>query len=273
MKPLIKICILLIFLLSQSGLTAQQWIRPKPLMTNTILRTFIEMQLVYPTEALQNKEEGTVVIGFSTNEKGKVEERHIIQSVSPLVDESALKIFDLILWHPAERYGKAVSCPASGNNGFPIKFNIRKYKKLVKKRGYDKLPQPFSPIDSTKTVYTKKQVEHPPAYLPTAGFQTLNDFIYGQISYPEEAVKYNISGLVKLAFVVESSGLPSNLLIKETVGGGCTEEAIEVVQQLRWIPGILKNRGVRTKMELSIQFRNPAHLKNKEIPNQQNSGI
>lgn len=273
MNKLFKIFIIFILLALQGRLTAQQWISPKPIMTNKLLKAFIDMHLAYPLQAQQNKEEGTVMIGFSVDEKGNVKERHILQSVSSSVDSSALRLFDLILWRPAERYGKAVNCPSTGNDAFPIRFNIRKYNKLVKKRDYDKLPQPYRPVDSSHKIYLKTQLSHLPAVIPEPEYATISELIYSKISYPKEAAKLNISGIVRLAFVIETSGLPSNLIVKETVGGGCTEEAIEAVLQLRWTPGIRKSFAVRTQMELSIKFENPAHLKDKHIPNQQNSGI
>ena len=224
-------------------------------------------------QARENKKEGTVVIGFSVDEKGNVAERHILQSVSSPIDSSALRLFDLILWNPAKKYGKGVACPASENSDFSVAFNARKYKKLVKKRGYDQLPQPFTPIEPGNQLYRLTQLEQAPAIIPDSTFNTLNDFIYKQISYPEEAFKLNISGVVRLAFVIETSGLPSNIIVKEAVGGGCTEEAIRVLQKTKWVPGIKNGHAVRTQFELSIKFDNPGQLKNKNIPNQQTSGI
>jgi TonB family protein len=273
MKQLIKISILLVFLLLVCRVKAQQWKAPKPIMTNNILRTFLEMHLTYPLEARENKEEGTVLIGFSVDDKGKVEERHILESVSSLVDSSALELFDLIIWQPAEKYGKAVKCPASDNNGFPVKFNIRKYNKLVKKRAYDYLPQPFQSVDLSNSIYTKTQLDRLPSVILDSTISSLNEYIYSQITYPEEAARYNITGVVRLSIVIETSGLLSNLLVKEAVGGGCTEETIRVVYGLKWTPGIKDGVAVRTQCELSIKFENPAYLKDKHIPNQQNSGI
>lgn len=213
------------------------------------------------------------MVGYSIDEKGAIEERHILESVSSLVDSSALRLFDLIVWQPAEKYGLAVKCPASGSTGFPIKFNIKKYNKLVKKRGYDHLPQPFTPIDLGNKVYTKAQLDKLPTVILDSSYATLNDYIYSQITYPEEAAKYNVTGIVRLSIIIETSGLLSNLVVIETVGGGCTEETIDIIKDLKWIPGIKDSIAVRTQCELSVKFENPAHLKNKHIPNQQNSGI
>lgn len=231
------------------------------------------MHLEYPLQAHENKEEGTVVIGYSIDDKGIIRERHIQQSVSALVDISALRLFDLIVWKPAERYGKAVACVSSENTGFDIVFSARKYNKVVKKRGYDELPHTYFPADTSLKIYSSKQLKQKPAFVSDSINTSLYEFIYKHIVYPEEASRLNITGIVHLAFIVETSGLPSNLFVKETVGGGCTEEAIGVIQKTKWIPGRKNEFAVRTQMEVEIKFENPAQLKNKHIPNQQNSGL
>lgn len=269
----LKIFSTLILVAIQTVLTAQQWIGPKPKMTHNLMKSFIETHLEYPEQSLQNKEEGTVIIGFATDENGDVEERHILQSVSPLVDSSALQLFDLILWSPAKKYGKAVECRVSEDNGFPIKYNIRKYGKLVKKRGYDRLPKPFSPVSPDNKIYSKTRLDKLPVVILDSAFKSLNDYIYTQITYPDEASRFNITGIVRLSIIIEKSGLISNIIVMETVGGGCTEEAVDVIKNVKWVPGIKNGYAVRTKCELSITFENPAKLKDKHIPNQQGSGI
>ena len=112
-----------------------------------------------------------------------------------------------------------------------------------------------------------------PSVILNSTHASLHDYIYSQITYPEEAAKFNVTGVVRLSIIIETSGLLSNLLVREAVGGGCTEETIDVVKDLKWVPGIIDGVAVRTQCELSIKFENPAHLKNKHIPNQSNSGM
>ena len=39
-------------------------------------------------------------------------------------------------------------------------------------------------------------------------------------------------------FIVETSGRISNLEVVNPLGGGCTEEAIVLLKQVHWSPGI-----------------------------------
>ncbi len=101
---------------------AQGYESPEPKMTKNVLKKFLNTQFVYPENALKNKEQGVVLIGFTIDEDGKIENRKIISSVSKEVDAAALDLFDLILWKPAYNYGK----PIRGEGEFKIKYNAGK---------------------------------------------------------------------------------------------------------------------------------------------------
>lgn len=264
-----KYAIILFLMLSFMLCRAQAYQPPLPVMTTDVLRNFINLHIQYPAVALQNKEEGTVKIDFATDTKGDIARRKVSAHVSPAVDSAALRLFDLILWKPAKDYGK----PVNGEGIFKIKYNTKKYKSLVKKRGFDAPPVPHTPVDTTGRIYSLKSLDKTPRPLIDSSFKSLGQYISSKLVFPEAAARLNIKGTVKLRFVIETSGLPSNISVLEPVGGGCTEEAVSIVEQLKWYPGINGNKAVRTFYHLSIKFDPAAQLKNKYIPNQSNSGI
>ena len=248
---------------------AQIYEPPKPVMTTNILKNFINLQIQYPSRALQNKEEGTVKIEFATDAKGNITHREVLAHVSPDVDSAALRLFDLILWKPAKDYGK----PVNGKGIFKIKYNPKKYKSLVKKRGFDLPPLPHSPVDTSGNIYSLKSLNKSPYPLIDSSFKSFGQYISSKLVFPEAAARLNIKGTVKLRFVIENNGLPSNISVLEPVGGGCTEEAVSIVEQLKWVPGLKGNKAARTFYHLSIKFDPADQLKSKYIPNQANSGI
>lgn len=248
---------------------AQIYEPPLPAMASDVLRNFINLHIQYPSTGLQNKEEGTVKIGFATDTKGNMMHREVLVHVSPALDSAALRLFDLILWKPAKNYGK----PANGEGIFKIKYNAKKYKSLVKKRGFDAAPVPYMPIDTSRIIYSLKSLDKVPYPLIDSSFKSLGQYISSKLVFPEAAAKLNIKGTVKLQFVIETNGLPSNIIVLEPVGGGCTEEAVGIVEQLKWFPGLRGNKAVRAFYPLSIKFDPADQLKNKYIPNQANSGI
>jgi TonB family protein len=238
-------------------------------MTNNVLKKFINTHLVYPPEALQNNEQGVVKIEYYIDKEGHITSKKVVSSVSPQIDSSALHLFDLILWKPAYYYGK----PREGQGEFKIKYNVGRYESLVKKRGYDQLPEPFENIDGSGKIFTLKNLDFAPEANLDSIYSSVQDFIVKNLEYPEAAAKLSIAGDVKLRLVIETSGLPSNIMIMEAVGGGCTEEAIRIVQQLKWIPGVKDDLAVRTCYDISIRFDPADQLKNKHIPSQTNTSM
>lgn len=242
---------------------------PHPRMNKMLTRQFLDMHMQYPQDAFNKGVQGTVKISFLTDRLGNVTSRLIKQSVSPGLDSAALALFDMILWEPATSYGK----PVNGEGEFRIKYNISKYESLLKKRGYDKLPRPVDPVDHSGKVFSLKDLDQPPEPLLDTVFKSLPEWITANLNFPEAAARLNIEGDVELRFVIETSGLPSNISVLHPVGGGCTEEAIRIVNQSKWKPGIHSGEGVRTCYYLTIKFDAAGELKNKYIPNQTSSGI
>jgi TonB family protein len=264
-----RIYIIIIALLCWCTSFGQSTDPPKPRMTKSLMREFLNMHMCYPEKAYHADEKGTVKISFKADNEGRILERHVVQSASPAIDSSALKLFDLILWEPATYYGK----PKAGTGEFKIKYSTSKYESLVKKRGYDKLPSPYNPVDPSGKVYSTKDLDDQPRPLLDSGYRSLPEFITASMVFPEAAAKLNIEGEVKLRFVIEASGLPSNVTVLQPVGGGCTEEAIRILNLIKWMPGIQEDMGVRTCFYLTIKFDAAGELKNKYIPNQSSSGI
>ena len=238
-------------------------------MNKNVLRSFVNMHLEYPPNAILREEEGTVKISFVVDEKGKLIRSEVTTSVSGSVDSAALQLFSKILWNAAIVSGQ----PTKSESEFKIKYNIGRYRSLVKKRDYDQLPEPYIPVDASGKIYTVKELNKAPEAILDSVYPSVQAFIAVRLEFPEAAAKLTIKGIVQLRFVIEPCGLPSNIMIIEAVGGGCTEEAIRIVQQLKWNPGIRESLAVRTCYNLSIKFDPAENLKNKHIPNQTNSGM
>jgi TonB family protein len=166
------------------------------------------------------------------------------------VDAEAIRIFRKILWYPATDLG----IPADYRHTFSIKFKIRKYNNLIKSRGYSYFVYPHEPIDTSYTIYKRKELDESPKPLFSSLDNNFPTFLSNTLNYPEAAFKQNISGTVRLKFVVETSGRVSNIVAEKTVGGGCTEEAIRVLKLIKWYPGLLEGKAVRSFMPLEITF-------------------
>lgn len=214
------------------------------------LKAFLHAEMVYPEKALADKTEGTVVIHFVVDESGRVVQKSVANTVSPELDGEALRLFSKILWYPATLYNNPVSIKQS----FPVMFNIRKYKRIVERRGYSDLKYPVINYDTSDKIYDYSKVEQLPEPIFSDKYMTLGKFIAENTRYPETAYKQNISGTVKMLFVIETSGNISNSHVLEYVGAGCSEEAQRVLGLLKWKPGIVNGIAVRTMLILGISF-------------------
>jgi len=218
-----------------------------------LLQDFLCSEVIYPDDELQQGIEGEVIIGFIVEKDGTVSHVNVKQSVSPELDAEALRLFSMLLWEPAISLGQ----PVASENEFPISFNIKKYNKHCKLRGYDTLAMPYRPVDTSNIVYDPSKIDKKPYALFDEKGMSLEKFITKNIIYPETAYRQSLSGKVKLRFVVEPQGRASNIKVIEPVGGGCNQEAIRLLLLIRWMPGIKDNLAVRTLMNLEIEFKLP----------------
>jgi TonB family protein len=244
------IFIVFLFSLNPFILTSQNITPPQCYGGNRLMREFIREEMVYPQTALREKTEGTVIVSFTVHSDGSASDYKIKQSLSDATDAEALRICRFIQWFPAKDLGR----PVEYVHNMEFRFDINKYNNMVKDRGYDQVIYPFTPVDTGNLVYALIDLENSPKPVYSSRDYNFSSFISNHLDYPETAFKQNISGTVKLKFIVEVSGRISNILIEKAVGAGCTEEAIRVVKLIKWNPGILHGKAVRTWMGLEITF-------------------
>ncbi|MBO6585406.1 MAG: M56 family metallopeptidase [Gracilimonas sp.] len=116
------------------------------------------------------------------------------------------------------------------------------------------------------------KIPPPPPSVPTAGDQEdLGDYfvvveempklkggmaaLMSKVEYPEMARKAGIEGRVTVQFIVNEQGNVENAKVVRGIGGGCDEQALEVIKQARFTPGYQKDRPVRVQYALSINFK------------------
>lgn len=76
-----------------------------------------------------------------------------------------------------------------------------------------------------------------------------------QIRYPEMARRAGIEGRVYIQFIVNERGDVENPTVIRGIGGGADEEALRVVRQAKFTPGMQRGRPVRVQYSLPIFFR------------------
>ncbi len=101
----------------------------------------------------------------------------------------------------------------------------------------------------------KKRFLNLPKY--PGGSKAFREFIAENLRYPEPALEAKVEGSVIVEYDINDNGAVSNSHVLKGLGYGCDEEALRVVNLLRFEK--VKNRGVRVKMttKTTIHFRLP----------------
>lgn len=240
---------------------------PKPYGGNTLMKEFICNEMIYPPSAMEAKVEGTVEVSITVMHDGKAMNHHITKSVDPQLDAEALRISRLLLFYPAVKNGN----PVIEKVRIPVKFNVKKYKRNCKNMGYDSFDQYAGPADTTLSIYPTKAVDMAPMPKFKDPDMTFGKYIAENLKYPEIAFSQSIVGDVELSFVVETSGRVSNIEVVDPLGGGCTEEAIKLITQLHWSPGMVKGKAVRTALSARISFSLDNNSNHQYLPNNNNN--
>lgn len=103
-------------------------------------------------------------------------------------------------------------------------------------------------------VYEFMDVNKMPGF--PGGEKELFAFLANNIKYPVMARESGIQGMVALSFVVDKNGNITDVTALKEVGGGCTKEAIRVVQMMpRWNPGEANGNPVKVRFVLPIRFK------------------
>jgi len=79
--------------------------------------------------------------------------------------------------------------------------------------------------------------------------------IQNEIRYPERALRAGIQGRVYVQFIVNERGGVEMPEVIRGIGGGCDEEAVRVVQNAKFQPGMQRGRPVRVQFYLPVIFR------------------
>ncbi|MCH2215418.1 MAG: energy transducer TonB [Flavobacteriales bacterium] len=96
-------------------------------------------------------------------------------------------------------------------------------------------------------------VEEMPSF--PGGEAALMKYLGKNIKYPAIAKDAGIQGTVYVTFVVDESGAVKDTKVLRSIGGGCDEEAIRVVENMpKWSPGKQRGKSVKVQYNLPIRF-------------------
>ncbi len=192
-----------------------------------ILTYFVE-NMRYPLAAYLKAVSGTAYVNFIVEKDGSVSDVHILKPVGFGCDEEAIRLVSNMKgWVPGELDGKKVR----------VRSNV--------------------PVFFKEELYPGSRICTNPDTLPKfpGGSGALSEYLQKETKIPPEAKENDISGIVAVNFVVEKDGTVSNVMILDSLGYGCNEEALRVISNMpAGKPGYLNGEPVRTLVILNVKF-------------------
>ncbi len=214
--------------------------------TDDKIEALLAEHLEYPEVAKVAGVDGFVIVRFVVDEKGKAMNHTVDEDPGYGMGEAALKAVKKFgKWVPGKNRGVAVKVRMT----IPVKF---------------KMPQEVNdPAPVVLDVYDV--AERMPRYqgcdvtddaeARNCTYQSLSKYMRANLVYPEEAGKQNIEGTVVVKFIVNETGMVSDIEVEEGIGGGCDEEAIRLVKTMPlWTPGMQAGKPVKVRLKLPFQF-------------------
>ncbi|WP_081834989.1 MULTISPECIES: energy transducer TonB [unclassified Bacteroides] len=191
---------------------------------------YIRKNLRYPNEAKEKGIEGCVNVVLVIDDDGTVSKVKVEKSLHPLLDEEAVRVVASMpeKWKPGYYHGK----PVRVRYIIPVPFKLNNDEKIV----------------SADSLYIKPEFP--------GGREALIKYLSENVTYPDEARKKNISGLVKVLFDIEKDGTITNAVVENPLHPLLDAEALRVINMMpKWKPCFRNGKPARSKFRIPVTFK------------------
>ncbi len=212
---------------------------------------FIKKNLIYPEDAIRDSISGVAHVRFRLNERGERDHLSVIPSVSPSLDQEAIRLVNLM---PKMKPIKKGNMYKVANCFIPIQFTVNDY--LSSKN--DSTTKTNEPVEiSNSQFYLMREDIIMPEF--PGGLNKMLQFIGKNLTYPKDALRRDVSAKVLVRFMIDCDGSVKDITIIQSAYPVLDAEAIRVVKLLpRWTPGKQKKDTgtypIKTLFTLPIAF-------------------
>lgn len=205
------------------------------------LLAFVYQNLVYPLEARQNGNEGTVVANFIVEPDSTITDVQIVKDIGGGTGAAVLELINVmnqigVRWTPGKKQGDIVRTRFT----LPVKFKLKE-------------APPYVMVDRD-TVYT--QYDTPLTYQD--GDEALLDFIEQKLEYPAIGNDSCSIGAMDAQVLVEPNGKVRILDLSDynNLGFDFQFAAINAITSTigKWTPATYQNRNVPTATDIRLAF-------------------
>ena len=199
------------------------------------LSQWLDENLQYPTEALKNGIQGTVVVSFTVETDGSIKDVKVWRGKDALVKEAVRLMNIMPKWNPGKKDGQPVPVYYT----LPIKF---------------RLPEPKGDESILiERVYSTDEVDVQPSF--PGGEMAMYEWIEKNLRYPPELADTDVIGFVIVQCVIEKDGSISDIKIVRSFDPIVNKEATRVVSMMpKWNPGMINGQPVRVSNNIRVKF-------------------
>ncbi len=254
--------------------------------SNRELIQFMGNNITYPESAKKNNIEGIVVIRFIVDKEGKIASPELLRTLDPECDAEAMRVVKMMpQFTPGKQNGKNVNVYFT----LPVRYKLTGDTPTEDK--LEMIPPPAPPA-APKAPNAPKNIPPPPPPAPPVpsdcdmfavvdemprfpGCEHLSDdraaqkecsdkgllnFIYKNVEYPKAAQKAGTEGMVVVSFTVSKEGEILNPEIKRSIGNGCDEAVLNVVELMNgmeqtWTAGKQNGKKVNVQYNMPVKFK------------------
>ena len=199
--------------------------------------TWVFGQIKYPAEAYKNDIQGRVILQFTIAKDGKVKNVKVLRSSgSQLLDDEAVRVVSMSPeWTP----GKVKDKPVDVVFTFPVVFKLE-----------------GEETEAAGEPVSFAEVEQKPSF-QSGDANAFTKWVFGQLKYPEEAIKQQVEGRVTLQFTIAKDGKVKDINVARSSGSQILDdEAVRIVSMSpQWEPGKHKGELVDVRFTFPLVFK------------------
>ncbi len=242
---LILFTVLSSFLFSQEKIVTTVDKTAQPIGGKLDVDYVFQSQVIYPADLLKKKTSADVAIYFTVTSDGSVKDIEFKQEYNEGFKTEAKRLLRYFIFTPAS----VGNVNVASQTFLVFRFNPDTYKKFTKERGFV-IHKEQATFDTSFVIY--KMADSSPDYYK--GEESLGEFVLTNLEYPDLAIRQNLQGTVLMSFIVEPNGTISNLMAEKEFNHLCTQEALRIMRETKWVPGKKNGKAIRYKSKYPIIF-------------------
>jgi TonB family protein len=237
---------------------------------------YIYRNIKYPASARDAGVEGMVIIQFTIDKNGLVQNAEIVRDLGEGCGAEALRVVNQMnkvagAWTPGKQDNKKVDVLWT----LPVKYKLQGDTNGDQEEASPAPTSPAPPVKEKSNLGDKevfKVVEQMPRFpgcedlegtqkeIENCAKEKMLQYIYDNLQYPAAAKDAGTEGMCVVQFIITDEGSIRSTKILRDIGNGAGDAAKKVVDDMnnlpeRWTPGMQRGKKVNVMYTLPVRFK------------------